>query len=121
MVPLYKCFDDYYWCVLALFISLFTVISYFYFISSRTTKSDNASYILQNSNVIHSLWQSVKAFIALGVNELNVVPEKVKTSRRMMLLVMSFCGVLNFYVYNAMLISYLMAQKYETPINSDLG
>ena len=110
-------FDDYYWCVLASFISLFTVISYFYITSSRTTKSDNPSNILQNSNVIHSLWQSVKAFIALDVNEPNVIPEKVKTSRRMMLLVMSFCGVLNFYVYNAMLISYLMAQKYETPIH----
>lgn len=110
-------FDDYYWCVLALFVSLFTVISYFYLTSSRITKSDNTSNILQNSNIIHSLWQSVKAFIALDVNEPNVIPEKVKTSRRMMLLVMSFCGVLNFYVYNAMLISYLMAQKYETPIH----
>ena len=108
-------FDYFYWSVLVGFILLLSIFNYFYFYYSSNMVNAYSSENSRNLQLINSVCQSLKAFIALDIDS-NIASQSFKISKRMLVLVMCFCGALNFYVYNAMLISYLMAQKYSMSI-----
>ena len=55
---------------------------------------------------------SLSAFLAIDVNFSNLTK-----SSKILILVICFCGAVNFYVYNAGLTSWLMVQNTDPPIN----
>ena len=54
----------------------------------------------------------------LDITDLNDTSSRVPNTKKILTLVMYFCGMFNFYIYTAGLISYLMVQRYEIPINT---
>jgi hypothetical protein len=69
------------------------------------------------SELFGSFVLCLRAFTGLDASDMSNTMANIFSSRRMITLVIFFCGMLNFYVYNAGLISYLMVQDYELPIN----
>ena len=55
-----------------------------------------------------------RAFACLDVSNIYTTPKK---SARLLILAVCMCGMVNYQVYNAGLISSLMVQRYELPIN----
>ena len=73
------------------------------------------------SKLLLSFSQCLRAFGAFDVNasdESDITSSSC--SKRIILIVLCLCGITNFYVYNAGLISHLMLQRYEMPIK-ELG
>ena len=69
-------------------------------------------------SLISSLSKCLRIFVAYDINEIRDPSSRVPNTKMILILVMSFCGMLTFYVYTAGLISYLMVQSYDIPINS---
>ena len=63
-----------------------------------------------------ALSTTARAFVTLDVDQLNYARTKTFISSRVLTLVICMCGMLNYYIYNAGLISYLMVQHYDLPI-----
>ena len=110
-------FDRAYWCVMVTCIFLVTCFHYFLAFRSNYFDSKNLTTHEEIPNFFGSLSQCVRAFVALDVNNLYNTISVECISKRMFTLVMCGCGMLNFYVYNSGLISYLMDQNYDVPIN----
>ena len=59
----------------------------------------------------------LKIIIIEGYSVTEDVSPKSSRAVKLLLFVVCVFGMLNFYVYNAGLISFLMSQEYKTPIN----
>ena len=68
-------------------------------------------------NARNAVSTTLQAFVAFDVPGLSGWNSREYNSRRILLLAICLCGAINFYAYNAGLISYLMAEHYEHPIN----
>ena len=104
-------FDSWYWFALSFSMMVFSAFLFSYSIRS-TDQNDKEA--IQNEKFLQfcdAFGTSVKAFLSLDVNHTRKL-----ISSRILLLVMCVCGMINFYVYNAGLISSLMVQKSDLPI-----
>ena len=113
-----------YWLMLT---STFAICSIFlfclYLLADSRNKDDRKTFkTLVASNLLSGCAASTLAFGTLDINHAKYIPTKSSNSLRLLTLVVCFCGMMNFCIYNAGLISCLMAHKYEIPINelSDL-
>ena len=84
---------------------------------ARSNKAQKISRTKELSKLMFGLSQCLRAFAAIDVGSDGYENDRYFKSKRLLILVMCFCGVLNLYVYNAGLISYLMIENYEIPIN----
>ena len=112
-------FDMFYWYAILTTILAFTAISYIILLLSRRHKYPKSSMGNELLDVLEGISLSVRVFAGFDVVDNKNPNERYFRSKRLLILVMCFCGILNLYVYNAGLISYLMIQNYEMPI-SDL-
>jgi hypothetical protein len=100
------------------FISCFTVCLYAFAIYSTTDENKKLTIATKMEYLVCSLTQSLKIFATFDIKELNGPSARIAITKRIITLVMYFCAMLNFYVYTAGLISYLMIQSYDIPINT---
>ena len=88
--------------------------------NSRNFQEQSEIFSLQKelSNILHAFSLCLGAFGAYDVSDLDdsIFNKTSFASKRIFWIVLCFCGVTNLYVYNAGLISYLMIQSYEIPI-----
>ena len=109
-----------YWCAL---VASFTVCSIFlasFALNSYHNESEKIRPWTKIMKFGEAFSTTARAFAALGVDHSNYSCTKSFTSSRVLTLVICMCGMLNYYIYNAGLISFLMVQDYELPIN-ELG
>ena len=101
-----------YWNVIGFSLIIFTMsLSYYSMKISNIQHLTNVGMVL--SKMIVCFCTAAKAFLALDVTN-----TAARVSNRMLLIVMCMCGVLNYYVYNAGLISNLMVENSEIPIQT---
>ena len=67
-------------------------------------------------NCLSACTATILAFGALDINHANINHAKSYVATRMLILVVCVCGMFNYYIYNAGLISYLMVETYDIPI-----
>jgi len=111
-------FDVSYWAIL--WIS-FVVFSLCIFCMVANTASEVDEGFVKNNRpmkMLQALSSTAKAFATLDVSELMGNNNNRVISRRILTLVLCICGMLNFYVYNAGLISSLTVKRYDLPVNS---
>ena len=107
-------FDTIYWAMLIIFVILFTI---FLLLRSKKSEAPKITGFEEMSHCIGHFSQSLRAFVALDVTNLTDPLSTRIHSKRILILVICFCGAVNFYVYNAGLISYLMVQENHLLIN----
>ena len=113
-------FDVFYWCSIIATILAITISLYFISFLSRHQKPLSLLKRKETASIVYELSQCLKAFAARDVIENDDSNDRFFLSKRSVMLIMCLCGISNLYVYNAGLISYLMTEKYEIPIN-ELG
>jgi hypothetical protein len=111
-------FNKVYWLTVCAFISCFTVCLYAFKIYSHTDECKTLTIPTKMEYLIHSLTQCLRIFVAFDVKDLNDTSSRLPHTKKILTLVMYFCGMLNFHVYTAGLISYLMVQNYDIPIDT---
>jgi hypothetical protein len=111
-------FSQVYWLTVCAFISCFTVCLYVLAIFSTTDEDEKLTVAMKIEYLVRSITQCLRIFVMLDIKKLNDTSSRVPNAKRIFTLVMYFCGMLNFYVYTAGLISYLMIQHYDIPIDT---
>ena len=111
-------FDVVYWCCIITSILAFTIFLYLISLFSIHPKYETFTKTKAMNRFLVGMSQCLRAFVALDTSEDDNYSGRLFRSKRLVMLVMCFCGILNLYVYNAGLISYLMVQKFDIPINS---
>ena len=105
-------FNSFYWGILALTILSFATILFFFSLGIKHfTKDRSMTCCMKTMSFLNALGTTTSAFLILDVNFSNL-----STSRKILVLVLCMCGMVNFYAYNAGLISSLMDQNIEMPI-----
>ena len=101
-----------YWNVIGVSLIIFTMsLSYYSIVISNTKDLAKVGMVLPK--ILICFCTASKAFLALDVSNTTA-----RISNRILLVVMCMCGVLNYYVYNAGLISNLMVENSEIPIQT---
>ena len=113
-------FDMFYWYAILTSILAFTAFCYIILFLSRRHKYPKSSMGNELLYVLEGISLSFRVFAGFDVVDNKNPNERYFLSKRLLIFVMCSCGILNLYVYNAGLISYLMIQNYKMPI-SDLG
>ena len=112
-------FNPYYWFALVSVLStcsLFLILLFTYF-DTRIKLSGTCFKETLRRNIFSGVATTSLAFGVLDMGHARSVSHTSASSIRLMSLIICFSGALNYYVYNAGLISYLMVYKYEPPIN----
>ena len=105
-------FDFVYWYVILAFMTVFIVL--LITVSYHSKEEKIQSKIVNARNAVST---TVLAFVAFDVPGASDWNSREYNSRRILLLAICLCGAINFYAYNAGLISYLIAEHHEHPIN----
>ena len=104
-------FDKTYWLMLITFVVGFSHFLHFLFLYSIQQEKKTMSFVQKVSQYIRFFSLSLRAFAALDVSDSDDDTWFNMNSKRLLVIVICFCGAINFYVYNAGLISYLMVQE----------
>ena len=111
-------FDSSYWFVLGFFLILCSAVLFSFSLYSKNPSNNALNTLgMRILQFCEAFCTSVKAFLALDVLALDALDQtRVLISSRILVLVIGTCGMLNFYVYNAGLISSLMMERSDLPI-----
>ena len=115
-------FDVQYWLTIATFIFGF---SGFYFVLGCIFDEERKKSMSVRDRIYKGAYAFLvcaSAFLVIDTSEANSKFQKILKSYRVLVLVMCFCGMMNYYIYNAGLISFLMVlgSKHQSP-NSEFG
>ena len=113
-----RVFDVPYWTIMWLAFALFSLFIFCMVPNAGGEMNEKLMQCNRPTKMLQALSSTAKAFSALDVSELMGSNTNRTISRRILALVLCICGMLNFYIYNAGLISSLMVKRYDLPVNT---
>ena len=105
-----------YWWAMAAVLILFSVYLYFLPLHTINSAQETNSVWVVIVKLCNVFSITARAFMTLEVEHQTTVSTRIFITRRMLTLIICTFGMLNFYVYNAGLISSLMVKDYDMPI-----
>ena len=106
-----------YWCAIAASFTLCSIFIFSLSLHSNSVENNKNKSWMKILKFGEAFSTTARAFAALDVNQSSYACKQTFISSRVLTLVICTCGTLNFYIYNAGLISSLMVQKYDLQIN----
>ena len=106
-----------YWRVLIMTLLMCSICLFIVILNLKVGITKRESYPSKGIQLGYALTKTARAFLGLDINFDYNNTHPTTTTMKVLIITICICGVINYHIYNAGLISSLMVQKYELPVN----
>ena len=110
-------FNSNYWRVLIMTLLMCSICLFIVIWNLKVSITKRKSHPSKWIQLGYALTKTARAFLGLDINFDSNSTHPSTTTMKVLIITICICGVINYHIYNAGLISSLMVQKYELPVN----